>query len=99
MTKGPNAVNDKISTIKEMKKSRQVPEEVKARLKEYVRIKKEILKAVETEPGTIPGIAAVTGLSEQQVTYYLMTLRKFNEIEVEGVDDMDEYYYYRKAKV
>ena len=98
MTKGPEAMNEKISTIKEMKKSRQVPDEVKARLKEYGRIKKEIMKALETKPGTIPEIAVSTGLSQEQVTYYLMTMRKFNEIEVEGLDDMDEYYYYRKAE-
>ncbi|MBN2184900.1 MAG: hypothetical protein JW746_06190 [Candidatus Krumholzibacteriota bacterium] len=92
-------MDEKIPTIKEMKKSRQVPDELKARVKEYGRIKKEILKALETKRGTIPEIAASTGLRQEVVTYTLMTMRKFHEIEVEGLDDMDEYYYYRKAEV
>ena len=64
-------------------------------MKEFRRIKKMILEALKPEPMTIPEIADKTGLQKDVVTYNLMTLRKFGEIETDRVDDMDEYYYYR----
>ncbi|MCK4539090.1 MAG: hypothetical protein KAV42_09880 [Candidatus Krumholzibacteria bacterium] len=91
-------MNEKKATINEMKKLRQVPDEVRARLKEYGRIKKAILKALETDPKSIPEISAGTGLDQEVVTYHLMTMIKFKEVVVECLDDMDEYYSYRKAE-
>ena len=99
MTKGTETMSEKISTVREMKKSRKVPEEVKERVKEYVRIRKEILKVLEKGGATIPEIAASASLSPETVVFHLMTMRKFNEIKVEGQDDMDEYYFYGKAEV
>ncbi|MBU8922713.1 MAG: transcriptional regulator [Bacteroidales bacterium] len=91
-------MNDKKATINEIKKLRQVPDEVKVRLKEYGRIKKTILKALEADPKSIPEISAETGLDQEVVTYHLMTMIKFKEVEVDSLDDMDEYYSYRKAE-
>lgn len=78
-----------------MKEQREVPGAVRERMKEFRRITKMILEALKTEPMTIPGIAEKTGLERNLVTYHLMTLRKFGEVETDRVDDMDEYYYYR----
>ena len=88
-------MEEKRTTIKAMKEQREVPVAVRERMKEFRRIKKMILEALKPEPMTIPEIADKTGLQKDVVTYNLMTLRKFGEIETDRVDDMDEYYYYR----
>jgi predicted transcriptional regulator len=82
-------------TIDIIKKTRSVAAEVKDNLKTTGSIKKMILKSLETGPRTIPQIAEDIGLEHHIVTYYLMTLRKYGKIEVDHLDDMDEFYLYR----
>ncbi len=88
-------MNEKKRTIDHMKEKREVPAEVKARLKKYTAIKKTIKKALEEEPLTIPEIAEKTGMQPEEVTWYLMTMRKFGEVDFVDDDDVDEYYSYR----
>ncbi len=82
-------------TIDQIKQKRTVSSELKEKSKKYVQMKKAIKKALETGEKTIPEIASETGINQEDVTYYLMTMRKFHEV-VEGeIDDMDEYFYYK----
>jgi predicted Rossmann fold nucleotide-binding protein DprA/Smf involved in DNA uptake len=82
-------------TIDYIKKKRTVSEEVKEKRKEFARIKKLILKTLETEPKNIPQIAKETQLPSDIVTFYLMTLRKYGEVITGDIDDMDEYFFYK----
>ena len=88
-------MNAKRKTIDEMKKRRTVPGELRERVKRYAKIRKAILGELKSEPMTIPQIAERTGLGLETITYHLMTLRKFGEVETGDMDDMDEYYFYR----
>ncbi len=88
----------KIKTINILKETRTVPAHVLEGRKKYVRIRKAILEALKEEGKTIPQIAEATELSSPETTYYLMTLLKFGDVEVEGIDDMDEYYIYKLKK-
>jgi len=88
----------KIKTINILKETRKVPAHVLEGRKKYVRIRKALLEALKDEGKTIPQIAKATELPLPEVTYYLMTLLKFGDVEVEGVDDMDEYYIYKLKK-
>lgn len=88
----------KTKTINIIKETRKVPAHVTEGRKKYVQIRKAILEALKTEGKTIPQIAADTKLPVAETTYYLMTLQKFGEITVEGIDDMDEYYIYKLKK-
>lgn len=88
----------KIKTINILKETRTVPTHVLEGRKKYVRIRKAILEALKEEGKTIPQIAEATELSSPETTYYLMTLLKFGDVEVEGIDDMDEYYIYKLKK-
>ncbi len=85
-------------TIDIIKKTRKVSDEVKEKMKEFNRIKKQILKALEAEDKTIPQIAKETGIPFDIVTYHLMTLQKYGSIETGEIDDMDEYYFYKLKK-
>ena len=88
----------KIKTINILKETRTVPAHVLEGRKKYVRIRKAILEALKEGGKTIPQIAEATELSSPETTYYLMTLLKFGDVEVEGIDDMDEYYIYKLKK-
>ena len=88
-------MSEKKRTIDHMKEQREVPAEVKERAKKYPAIKKSIKKALGDEELTILEIAEKTGMKPEEVTYYLMTMRKFGEVEFVDDDDVDEYYSYR----
>jgi len=85
----------KRKTIDYIKEKRVVPEEVKEKRKEFVRLKKLILKALEAGDKTIPEIADETKLPLPVVTYTLMTLRKFGDVVTGEIDDDDEFFYYK----
>jgi len=86
-------------TIDIIKETRTVSEALKAKRKEFADIKKLILKSLESEPKTIPQISEEINLPSDIVMYYLMTLRKYGDVETGEIDDMDEYFYYkRKSK-
>jgi hypothetical protein len=84
-----------MKTIDEIKKVRQVHPEAQAKRKEYAENRKKIKKSLEAGEKTIPELVADTGMNAELVTYYLMTMRKFHEVEVGEIDDMDEYFYYK----
>jgi len=88
----------KSKTINIIKETRKVSAHVLEERKKYVRIRKAILEALKDEGKTIPQIAEITQLALAETTYYLMSLQKFGEIAVEGMDDMDEYFIYKLKK-
>jgi len=88
----------KKKTINTIKETRTVSTEARQRRKNYADKKKQILKALEDEPKTIPELTSITGMPDHEVTYYLMTLRKYGDVVVGEVDDDDEYFYYQLKK-
>jgi len=88
----------KKKTINIIKETRKVSAHVTEGRKKYVRIRKTILAALKDEGMTIPQIAKATQLAMAETTYYLMTLYKFGDVAVAGIDDMDEYYIYKLKK-
>ena len=88
-------MNGKKKTVDIMKGKREISPDVRGKVKEFNRIRKLIIDALKPEPKTIPEITGETGLEKNVVTYHLMTLMKYGEIEEDRMDDMDEYYYYR----
>ena len=82
-------------TIDHIKKIRTVSDEVKAKRKEFNRIKKLILKALESGPKSIPQLAKEIDLAIDVITFHLMTLRKYGNVETDEIDDMDEYFSYK----
>jgi hypothetical protein len=85
-------------TINIIKETRKVPAHVLEGRKKYAQIRKLILESLKDEGKTIPQIASETKLLLSETTYYLMSLQKFGEVAVEGIDDMDEYYIYQLKK-
>jgi predicted transcriptional regulator len=82
-------------TVLKMKEKRQVSQAVKEGLKFFVRTKKEILKALKDTKKTVPELSEELNMPKDKVLYFLMSLLKYGFVEVEGIDDMDEYFYYK----
>lgn len=85
-------------TINIIKEKRQIPEQAKQRRKTYADIRKKLMQALEEEGKTIPELASETGISIDQVTYNLMTMRKYGDVVTGQVDDDDAYFYYELKK-
>lgn len=85
-------------TIDIIKQNRKVSELVKENMKAFNKIKKLILKSLESEEKTIPQIAQEIDIPLDVVTYHLMTLQKYGNIEAGEADDLDEFYFYKLKK-
>lgn len=85
-------------TITYIKEKRKAPEQVKETVKQYNKKKKLVLNTLWTGAKTIPQISEEAGMTLEDVTYTLMTLRKFNQIVTDEIDDMDEYFFYKLSK-
>lgn len=85
-------------TFAEAKKLHEINEKARNASKQYREIRKTIHKFLEKEPKSIPQISAGLNMPADQITYFLMTCRKYGQIEVVGIDDMDEYYLYGLKK-
>ena len=73
-------------------------DKLKDHVKAYNQMKKAIKNALKPGPKSIPQLAEETELDADQVMYVLMTLRKYNEVETDEIDDMDEYFTYKLSK-
>ncbi len=84
---------EKVLTVKLLRERGVKPrKEVLERLKEQRRIRKLIAESLRSGPKTIPEIARETSLPAPLVTWYVMTMRRYGEIEEAGEDG--EYYRY-----
>ena len=82
-------------TIDVMKGKRKVSEDLKNSIKAFNKLKKKILKSLESGEKTIPEIAKEMEDDIDTITYNLMTLMKYGFIEAGELNDDDEYYYYK----
>lgn len=89
---------EKKETFKIKRETHTVSQQVKDKLKEFNMIRKKILEAIGEDELSIPDIAAKIGMSTADTVYYVMSLVKFNTLRPTGMDDMDEYYYYKINK-
>jgi len=85
-------------TLDLVKKERQVSAEVKENLKQFNRMKRAIRQALEEGPLTIPELADKLEIDRAEVTYHLMSLRKYGLVTAGEQDDMDEFFYYHLNK-
>ena len=89
---------EKGKTVKVLKETMQVAQEVKDNLKTFTRIKKSILNAMKEGRMTVPELSKAINMNPDKTMYYLMTLQKYGFVEVDEIDDMDEYFYYKIKK-
>ena len=86
---------EKIMTVKILRETRKVSDEVKENLKQFNKDKKSILEALGQGEKTIAQLSEATGMSREKTMFLLMSLIKFGFASAGTVDDMDEYFTYK----
>jgi len=86
---------EKGKTTKYLRDKQGVPDYAKDNLKEFNRIKKELLSALAEKEMTIKELSESTQLPSADVTFQVMSLVKYGLVQVGAIDDMDEYYTYK----
>jgi heterodisulfide reductase subunit A len=66
-----------------------------ATMKEYPQIWKEILQTIEGGKKSIPQIAEELAVEKEVVTFNMMTMNKYNVVMASGMDDDEQYFYYK----
>lgn len=89
---------EKGKTFRYLREKREVSQAVTDKLKQFTRIKKEILGALKEKDMTILELSQKLAMPKHEVVYYLMTLVKYGSVETGDIDDMDEYYSYKLKK-
>jgi predicted Rossmann fold nucleotide-binding protein DprA/Smf involved in DNA uptake len=86
---------EKTMTVKILRETRKVSDEVKENLKQFNKDKKAILEALGQGEKTIAQLSEATGMSREKTMFLLMSLIKFGFASAGTVDDMDEYFTYK----
>lgn len=89
---------EKGKTFKYLREKREVPESVKENLKNFTKIKKSILDALQEGDLTVDQLSQKLAMPKHEVLFYLMTLLKYGMVQTGSIDDMDEYFYYKLKK-
>jgi len=89
---------EKGKTFKYLREKREVSQKAKDNLKEFIKIKKEIIDALKEQDMTIDELTTKLGRPKHEVVFYLMTLVKYGNVQTGSIDDMDEYYTYKLKK-
>lgn len=89
---------EKGQTVKIMRERRKVSESVKKNLKDFNERKRAILKELSKEDLTIAQLSERTGMANDEMVYYLLSLVKFGFVHTGSIDDMDEYFKYKISK-
>jgi len=89
---------EKGKTFRYLREKREVSQQAKDNLKEFIRIKKEIVDELKEQDMTIDELTKKLGRPKHEVVFYLMTLVKYGNVQTGSIDDMDEYYTYKLKK-
>jgi DNA-directed RNA polymerase specialized sigma subunit len=89
---------EKGKTFKYLREKREVSQAAKDNLKQFIKIKREILDALKGKEMTIRELTEKLGMPRHEVVFYLMTLVKYGNVKTGSIDDMDEYYTYKLKK-
>jgi len=89
---------EKGKTYKYLREKREVSQAAKDNLKQFIRIKKSILDALQDGDLTIEQLTQKLNMPANEVVYYLMSLVKYGYVQTGAVDDMDSYYSYKLKK-
>lgn len=66
-----------------------------AEMKDMPQLWKNILSSVDTRK-TIPEVAAALATDKNIITYHMMTMNKYSLIKTDGLDENEQYFYYKK---
>lgn len=86
---------EKGKTAKFLKETRTVPKEVTEQLKYFTKTRNQLIKALKEGEKTVPELSGMLELTKDEVMFQLMSLLKYGYVQAAGMDDRDEYFYYK----
>ena len=86
------------NTYKYLREKREASQAAKDNLKQFVKIKKSILDALQESDLTIDQLTQKLNMPKHEVVFYLMSLVKYGFVQTGAIDDMDEYFSYKLKK-
>jgi predicted transcriptional regulator len=89
---------EKGKTFRYLKEKREVSQTARDNLKQFIRIKKDILDSLKEKEMTINELTQKLDMPEHEVFYYVMTLMKYGLVQTGSIDDRDEYFSYKLKK-
>ena len=89
---------EKGKTYKYLREKREVSQAAKDNLKQFIKIKRSILDALQESDLTIEQLTQKLNMPANEVVYYLMSLVKYGLVQTGAVDDMDAYFSYKLKK-
>lgn len=89
---------EKGQTVKIMREKMKVSDAVKENLKDFNKKKRLILDALKDENLTIAQVSKKTGIELSETVFLVGSLVKFGFLQTAGIDDKDEYFYYKIKK-
>jgi len=89
---------EKGKTYKNLREKREVSQGAKDKMKQFSKIKKLIIDALQEGELTIDELTQKVNLPKDEVVFYLMSLIKYGLVEKGDIDDMDEYFTYKLKK-
>jgi predicted transcriptional regulator len=89
---------EKGKTYKYLREKREVSQGAKDKMKQFSKIKKLIIDALQEGELTIDQLTQKVNLPKDEVVFYLMSLIKYGSVQTGSLDDMDEYFTYKLKK-
>ncbi|MBA7538697.1 hypothetical protein ES705_30974 [subsurface metagenome] len=89
---------EKGKTYKYLRKKTGISQAAKDNLKQFSKMKKSILDALQESDLTIEQLTQKLNMPKHELVYYLMSLVKYGYVQTGAVDDMDEYFSYKLKK-
>jgi uncharacterized membrane protein len=89
---------EKGKTYKYLREKREVSQTAKDNQKQFSKIKKSILDALQEGDLTIAELTQKLNIPKHEVVYYLMSLVKYGYVKTGVIDDMDAYFSYKLKK-
>jgi len=81
--------------IKEKEAETETLEADMVTMKEYPQLWKNILQTMEANKKSIPQIAEELAVDKEVITYHMMTMNKYNVVMASGMDNDEQYFYYK----
>jgi DNA-directed RNA polymerase specialized sigma subunit len=89
---------EKGKTFRYLREKREVSQAAKDNQKQFMKIKKAILDALQGGELTIAELSEKLNIKKHEIVFYLMSLIKYGFVETGEIDDMDEYFTYKIRK-
>lgn len=98
-TTDKEAAKKRTAMLAELRKqNREKVTRAQAMLKEQQAVRKTLRRVLQSEPKSVPEIAAAVEMPAHEVLWHVTAMKKYGQVVEAGTDDDFEYFLYQLAK-